>query len=329
MSAAVDAVYLDAWLAPFASLLADPTVTDIVINRPGELWVDRLGRAPVCEPAPDLSSRALERLSRQIAAASHQAINRGAPLLSASLPGGERVQIVGPPATRDGTIVAIRKQVLLNQSLADYAVQGSFAGSPSQTKDDAALRALAGPGRQHDFLALAVRQRRNILVSGGTSTGKTTFLNALLKEVPDDERLVVIEDTPELIVPQPNAALLLARRSPLGEAEVSADDLLSAALRLRPDRIILGEIRGPEAFTFLRAVNTGHPGSMTTVHADTPDRAVEQLALLVLQAGSRLSREDVRSYVEGIVDVYVQLARFDGRRVVSEVRLAQRFARAA
>jgi type IV secretion system protein VirB11 len=168
-----------------------------------------------------------------------------------------------------------------------------------------------------------VQGRRNILVSGGTSTGKTTFLNALLAEIPAEERLVLIEDTAELQLRHPNAVGLIAARGELSEARISAEDLLIAALRMRPDRIILGELRGIEAFTFLRAVNTGHPGSMTTIHADTPQRAIEQLALLVLQAGSKLSRDDVRHYVRESVDVFVQLERRSGQRRVSRVLVAE------
>ncbi|MNX90695.1 Type IV secretion system protein VirB11 [compost metagenome] len=171
------------------------------------------------------------------------------------------------------------------------------------------------------LLSAAVKGRRNILISGGTSTGKTTFLNALMKEVPAGERLIFIEDTPELHLRHPNAVGLLAARSALGEAAATTDDLLNASLRMRPDRVILGELRGPEAYTFLRAVNTGHPGSMTTVHADSPERAVEQLALLVLQGGTRLVREDVIHYVRSTIDVYVQLERVGGQRSVSEIRL--------
>lgn len=137
-----------------------------------------------------------------------------------------------------------------------------------------------------------------------------------------DERLVLIEDTPELELAHENAVGLIAARGEMSEAEVSAEDLLIAALRMRPDRIILGELRGVEAFTFLRAVNTGHPGSMTTIHADTPQRAVEQLSLLVLQAGSKLSRDDVRHYVRESVDVFVQLQREQGRRSISSLLLA-------
>jgi type IV secretion system protein VirB11 len=163
----------------------------------------------------------------------------------------------------------------------------------------------------------AVRERHNILIAGGTSTGKTTFLNALLKEIPLEERLILIEDTPELELVHRNSIGLLASRSGLSETDVSAEDLLIAALRMRPDRIILGELRGREAFTFLRSVNTGHPGSMTTIHADSPQRAVEQLALLVLQSGAQLRWEDVLQYVHASIDVYVQLEREGGRRKVS------------
>jgi type IV secretion system protein VirB11 len=164
-----------------------------------------------------------------------------------------------------------------------------------------------------------VRAKKTILVSGGTSTGKTTFLNALLREVPVNERLVLIEDTPELVVRHPNAIGLVAARGREREADVTMDDLLVASLRLRPERIIMGEVRGVEAFTFLRAVNTGHPGSMSTIHADSPQRAVEQLALLVVQAGSQLKLADVVEYALRVIDVRVQLRRDREGRNVPEI----------
>ena len=166
----------------------------------------------------------------------------------------------------------------------------------------------------------AVIQRRNILISGGTSSGKTTFLNALLREIPSEERLILIEDTPELRFDHPNSVGLLAVRGHLGEAAVTAEDLLIASLRMRPDRIMLGEIRGSEALTFLRAVNTGHPGSMSTIHADSPDRAIDQLALLVLQAGSKLGWQEVQEYIRRSVSIVVQLERYNGQRRIAEVR---------
>jgi type IV secretion system protein VirB11 len=140
-----------------------------------------------------------------------------------------------------------------------------------------------------------------------------------LKEVPREERLILIEDTPEIQIDQPNALGLLAVRGETGEARITVEDLVQASLRMRPDRIILGELRGREAASFLRAVNTGHPGSITTVHADSPRGAVDQLSLLVLQSGLNLGRAEIADYVRGIVDVFVQLSRRDGKRTVSEI----------
>lgn len=317
-------VYLRSYLAPLADVLARPDVTDIYVNRPGEIWAETLGGEVERHDAPALETIVLERLSRQVAAFSHQGVNREHPILSAVLPGGERVQIIIPPATRGEIALAVRKHVSSDLGLADYVSMGAFDHlrvnhKPSRTDLDGCLRALRDSGDFAGLLGQAVRGRRNILVSGGTSTGKTTFLNALIREIPAEERLILIEDTPELLIRRPNAIGLIAARSALGEAAVTADDLLNASLRMRPDRIILGELRGPEAYTFLRAVNTGHPGSMTTVHADTPGRAIEQIALLVLQGGTRLSRDDVSHYVRSTIDVFVQLSRIVGRRSVSEV----------
>lgn len=316
--------YLNAWLAPLADMLARPDVTDIYLNRPSEVWLETLGGAVTREEVPALDESTLLRLARQIAALSHQGISREHPLLSATLPDGARVQIAIPPATRGHVAVAIRKHVAADMALEDYAEAGAFSDTRLGALDaqDAVRReieALLKGGDVTAALRLAVRSRRNILVSGGTSTGKTTFLNALLREVPAHERLILIEDTPELRVPHANMVGLIAARSMLGEATVRADDLVAASLRMRPDRIILGELRGPEAFAFLRAVNTGHPGSMTTAHADSAERAVEQIVLLVLQAGTQLNRDDVRHYVRSTVDVYVQLVREGGRRRVAEV----------
>lgn len=175
-----------------------------------------------------------------------------------------------------------------------------------------------------DVLREAVRNRSNILVSGGTSSGKTTFLNSLLREVPSHERLILIEDAPELKVAQPNWVGLVASRGLAGQAALSAEDLLIAALRMRPDRIILGEIRGSEATTFLRAINTGHPGSLSTIHADSPLRAIDQLALLVLQTGMRMNWDDVVTYVRQSIDLIVQLTRVGGRREIAAMYRVER-----
>ena len=165
---------------------------------------------------------------------------------------------------------------------------------------------------------------RIVEIYGPESSGKTTFLNALLAEVPREERLILIEDSPELNCPHDNMVGLLAARGALGEAAVSAEDLLIASLRMRPDRIILGEIRGVEAGTFLRAVNTGHPGSLTTIHADSPLRAIDQLALLVLQTGIQMRWEDVVGYVCRSLDVIVQLSRGPQGRTVSTIMQLER-----
>nr|WP_137676515.1 P-type DNA transfer ATPase VirB11 [Parerythrobacter lutipelagi] len=313
--------FLDSFLAPLAPWLSQDDVTDIWVNRPGEVWAERLGGTITRQIEPALDAKLLERLARQIAAHSSQGISRAQPLLAANLPDGSRVQIVAPPATRGSHAIAIRRHVSADLSLSDWAEDDAFdrlRGGEAKLEPEHHYFTLHG-SEAPKFLSDAVQARKNILISGGTSTGKTTFLNALLAEIPDDERLILIEDTEELKLKHDNAVGLIAARGQMAEANVTAEDLLVAALRMRPDRIILGELRGGEAFTFLRAVNTGHPGSMTTIHADTPQRAIEQLALLVLQAGSRLSRVDVRHYVRESIDIFVQLERREGKRRVSEV----------
>jgi len=318
--------YLRACLAPFSSALLRPDVTDVYVNRPGELWLETLGGTIERHDNADITELTLARLARQVAALTHQGVSREHPLLAATLPDGSRIQVVAPPATRGPLALAIRRQVAASLRLQDYEAADHFAetrtaASPRPTDQD--LVRLVAESRFAAALALAVRSRKNIVVSGGTSTGKTTFLNALLREIPDDERLIIIEDTPELVIEHENSVGLVSVRGELGEAKVTANDLVSASLRMRPDRIILGELRGPEAFAFLRAINTGHPGSMTTIHADSPESAIEQLVLLVLQGGTKLSRADVRHYVTQSIDLFVQLSRSRGRRSVEAVMLSQ------
>ena len=314
-------VYLDSFLAPLSPWLARGDITDIYINRPQEVWIETLGGAiekHACEP---LTEPVLLRLARQIAARGAQGISREHPLLAASLPDGARVQIVAPPATRDHLVMAIRKHVSAGLTLGDYLDAGAFADLRKRKvgfSGETSFTSIAA-GEARATLEQAVKNRSNVLISGGTSTGKTTFLNALLREIPDTERLILIEDTPELERTHENSVALLAARSELSETHLTAEDLLIAALRMRPDRIILGELRGREAYTFLRTVNTGHPGSMTTIHADSPTRAIEQLALLVLQSGAQLRWDDVLQYVRSSIDVFVQLERSGGKRRVAEV----------
>jgi type IV secretion system protein VirB11 len=302
--------FLDAYLEPFRDWLAQGDVTELLVNRPGEVWIEQRGHM-TCHKAPKVDDSLLQRLAEQVARVSHQGISRERPLLAAMLPNGERVQFVAPTATRAHWALAIRRHCLLDLPL------DAYASGPLEPVG--AKAAIAPEEDPIGFLREAVKERKTILISGGTSTGKTTFLNALLREVPVDERVIVVEDTAEVQLHGPNDLGLIAVKGELGEALINTDDLLQAALRLRPDRILLGELRGKEAVSFLRAVNTGHPGSMTTIHADSPVRAIEQLALLVLQAGSRLGRDDVRHYVRESIDVFVQLEREAGRRKVAQV----------
>ena len=327
MNAPAPLRFLDAYLAPLLPVLARDEVTDVFINRPGEIWIETITGGIERHDMPELDEARLWHLARQIASLSHQGISREYPLLAATLPDGARVQIVAPPATRGAMAVAIRKHVVPDLTLADYLAEGAFA--PTRfSRGRSELRAVDAPAGTDPvalaaFLGQLVKARRNILISGGTSTGKTTLLNALIKEIPAEERLVLIEDTAEVQVPHANAATLLAVKGALGEAQVNADDLLQAALRMRPDRIILGELRGNEAYTFLRAINTGHPGSLTTIHADSPEGAIEQLALIVLQAGTRLAREDIVHYASQTIDAIVQLERREGRRQIARIMLTR------
>ncbi len=273
---------------------------------------------------PELTESALRHLAERVAGHSGQSINEEHPLLSAALPTGERFQGVLPPATTGGGAFAIRKQVIKEMGLAEYRKIGSFEKITTVT--DGALSALdrrlceslAG-GRIEDFIREAVVNRYSILLSGGTSSGKTTFLNAILKEVPDDERIITIEDTREVKPIQKNHLALVASKGDQGEARVTIDTLLQASLRLRPDRIFLGEIRGAEAYSFLRAINTGHPGSITTVHADSPAGAFEQLALMVMQAGLGLRRDEIVGYIKSVLPIVIQQTKIGGWRGTSAV----------
>lgn len=238
------------------------------------------------------------------------------PLLSARLPDGARVQVVAPPATRGDMAIAIRKHSARTLGVEDFM---SAAHEPRTATHRDEVRALVKAGDYVAALKLAVRARMTLLISGGTSSGKTTFLNALLREIPAHERLIFIEDTPELAMTHDNLVGMVAARSPLGEAEATMDSLVQAALRMRPDRIIIGEVRGPEALGYLRAANTGHPGSMTTIHANDCAAAVDQLTLLVLQTGTALTREDVAHFVRRTVDVFVHLESHNGARAIREV----------
>ena len=317
--------FLMAALEPIRPFLEDPNIVEICANGPGAVWVEVLGAASMQRhEIKGLGVAELAHLAERVAALTNQAVNEKHPLLSASLDGGERFQGVLPPATPNGGAFAIRKQVIKNMSLDDYRKMGSFDNVAQVSGDglseiDCVLCEALDDGRIEDFIRLAVKHHYSMLLSGGTSSGKTTFMNAVLKEVPLDERIITIEDTREVQPPQPNFLPLVASKGDQGEAQVTIESLLQAAMRLRPDRIFLGEIRGMEAYSFLRAINTGHPGSITTVHADSPTGAFEQLALMVMQAGLGLRKDEIIGYIKMVLPIVIQQSRIGGWRGTSSI----------
>jgi len=312
-------------LKPLQDFLQRPGVTEISINKPGEIFVEEAGKIERHEIPQGLDYDSLSDLAQLIASSNNQSINTTKPLFSGSLPDGERVQIVAPPCVEPGHVAfSIRKPTVLAFSLKKYEEMGAFENVT--VSNDLALseldRELCELLQQHklcDFIEKAVQCKKNIVVSGGTSTGKTTFTNAIVKTISHEERLITIEDTRETSLDQPNKLHLLASKGGQGTAKVDVQDLLEACLRLRPDRLFLSELRGAEAFSYLRAVNTGHPGSITTLHADTPKGAYEQLVLMVTQAGLGLQRSEILDYIRSVVEVIIQLKRVNGKRIVSEI----------
>ena len=304
--------YLEAYLEPFRQWLGRDTVTEILVNRPGEVWIEDSAHPGMQRiEAVEIDDRLVQRLAEQVARVSHQGINREHPLLGATLPDGARVQFCGPPATRRHWAMAIRRHRRLDLPLDAYD-SGPLGVTTEENMPDASAEPIA-------FLRAAIAARQTILISGGTSTGKTTFLNSMLGEIPPDERVVLVEDTPELRLPGSNGVGLVAVKGELGEARITANELLQAALRLRPDRIVLGELRGAESVSFLRAINTGHPGSFSTIHANSLRGALDQLALMVMQTGIGLSRSDTIEYAASVIDVIVQLGRVGGRRQITAI----------
>ena len=322
--------FLNRALEPLRPFLDDSQVVEISINSPGQVYVERLGSANMEHyEMPELTADEIVNIGERVAATTNQFINRSSPILSAALPTGERIQVVLPPAAANGGAVSIRKQVISNFTLDDYRDQGSLdqvtvaVGGLSET-DHALIDQLSAKDI-YGFIRTAIVNRVSVLISGGTSSGKTTFLNACLKSVDPHERIITLEDTRELFPPQNNALHLLASRGDQGTANVTIQSLLEASLRMRPDRLFVGEVRGSEAFAFLRAINTGHPGSMSTVHADTPLGAYEQLAMMVMQSGlsAAYPKADLISYIQSVIPIVIQLRREGGRRGVSEIFFAR------
>ena len=322
-------LFLSKALAPLRPWLDNPKVVEICANGPGSVWVEILGSHSMeHHEVKALTADAIRHLAERVAGHTEQSVNQENPLLSAAMPGGERFQAVLPPATSLGGAFAIRKQVIQNMRLNDYRKMGSFKNVKTVnlgelTDSENKLCALLHAGKIEDFIKLAVKERVSMLLSGGTSSGKTTFLNAILKEVPTHERLVTIEDTRELTPIQGNFLPLIASKGDQGTARVTIESLLQASMRLRPDRIFLGEIRGAEAYSFLRAVNTGHPGSITTVHADSPEGAFEQISLMVMSAGIGLLKADVMDYVKTVLPIVIQQSRIGGWRGTTAIHYSK------
>jgi len=307
----VNTIALETHLRPIQHILDNKEVSEISVNKPGEVWFHD-GNNLAFEKVEALTFDHLQRTAALVASFSKQTIGDENPLLSATLPDGNRVQFVLPPNCRTGCIVmSIRKQVVNNMTLDDYQDQGLFDdvtfGDRTKSVSNDETREIYKNGSVRDFMKSAVLERKNILISGGTNSGKTTLLRACVNSIPNSERILTIEDVEELFPTQPNHVPLLFSRNEQGVSSVTAKDLLVASLRLRPDRIIYGEIREGEAYDFLNALNTGHSGSMSTVHANSVDLAFQRIALMVLQAGIRLNRDEIIEYIKSVIDVVIQL----------------------
>ena len=326
MRRAVELSALELTLRDLRPLLAGAGVTELCINRPREAFLETSGGwVRVDVPFADFDW--CRRLAKLVANSTWQRVDETAPLLSASLPSGERVQIVLPPATtRQSVAITIRRPSAEVWSIDDLSRLGTFSATrcASEALDDGERELLQRLAvREYEaFMRLAVRLRKNILVSGPTGSGKTTWTKALIREIPADERLITIEDAEELVLDrQPNHVRLYYSKDEQGLARVTPRRLLEACLRMKPDRILLAELRSEEAFDYLRCVNSGHPGSITSVHATSAELAFEQLVLLVKQSdgGRELARQDIRSLLYLLVDVVIQCG-VDGRqRVVREI----------
>jgi type IV secretion system protein VirB11 len=317
---------LDLTLQALRPLLADPEVTEVCINRPLEAFVEtRSGWRHQSLPFADFDW--CRRLAKLVAHSTRQRVDETSPLLSASLPSGERIQIVLPPATTLGCVaITIRRPSDKVWSIDELAARGSFrtARPASQALDatEAELLRLLAAGEYEAFMRLAVKARKNILVSGPTGSGKTTWTKALLREIPADERLITIEDAQELVLERhANHVRLFYSKDDQGQARITPKQLLECCLRMRPDRILLAELRAEEAFDYLRNVNSGHPGSITSVHATSAELAFEQLVLLVKQSpgGRDLARGDIKSLLYLLVDVVIQCGVERHERFIKEI----------
>lgn len=318
----INTIALSEYLKPLNDFLLDNTVSEILVNQPHIVFVERKGIFQRYEKK-ELDFHHLLGLAQLMARFSDQRLSEKEPLLSGILPTGHRLQIVLPPATSKGRIViAIRKQTIENMVLEDYVKLGAFLPTKpcflllnqKQTflevdKEQNQLHDLFAEGDYVSFLKQAIAAKKNILISGATSTGKTTFLNACLKEIPLHEHVVTLEDVSEVKPPHELHTSLLTSKGLQGVANVKMQDLVQASLRLRPDRIIMGELRGEEAVDFINASATGHDGSLSSVHAANPEMAFKRLVHMVKLSGIHLSRQAIMDDLHSVIDIVVQLKR--------------------
>lgn len=321
---------LETFLGPLGPILERPGVSELSINQPGEVFIEQGGKLSR-EEVPELTAAWLRTLAELIAQDTGQKINESSPLLSAWLPTGERVQVVYPPAcASDKVVFSIRKQSITEFTLEDYQAGGFFDHARRVTLDlpetlhkgelsdvDKALEALLVAGDLYQFFCEAVLECKTILVSGGTSSGKTTFLNAILKKVPggeDGERIITIEDVPELMLSQLNTVALFSSKGGQGVSKATPADLLQSCLRLRPDRIIMGEVRGGEAVDFLNALNTGHEGSVCSVHANSVAESFERLSDMALESSKGVTRDAILRKAAAGIDIVVQVKALKSER---------------
>src|SRR5215213_6044711 len=289
-------------LGPLEPLLADPTISDILVNKHDTIYIERRGkieRTNVTFKDDEHLMRVIERIVSSVG----RRIDESSPMVDARLQDGSRVNAIIPPLAIDGPIVSIRRFG------SDPLKMSSLIEFKALTKDIA------------DMLQMVVHARLNILISGGTGAGKTTLLNALSAYIPENERIVTIEDSAELQLQQPHVVRLETRPPNIeGRGEVTQRDLVRNALRMRPDRIVIGEVRGGEAIDMLQAMNTGHDGSLTTIHANTPRDALSRLETMIQMTGMRLSDRAMRQQVAAAINLVIQVARLtDGTRRITSI----------